>query len=191
MAFMLIVLQVTKKLAMKTIKENISRQKLLRPTTGKVREALFNILRGSIEDSRFLDFYAGTGAVGIEALRQGASDVVFVEADRGHAKDINRLIEKSGLSENAYIVTRKALSFIGWAELNNMTFDIIFLDPPYHTDEILQVLTTLGKSRLLRQDGLVIAEHFKKKQLPESFDSLQKTKDYNYGDTVLTFYKVV
>jgi 16S rRNA (guanine(966)-N(2))-methyltransferase RsmD len=163
-------------------------QKALRPTTGKVREALFDILRSSIKNARFLDLYAGTGAVGIDALKEGASEAVFVEKSKEGTKKIRDYISKSGFSEKTAIVNRKAISFIEWAEMNDMTFDIIFLDPPYHTDEILDALSTIDKSAIVGDNGTVIAEHFKKRQLPEKFDTLHKYRDYRYGDTVLSFY---
>ncbi len=177
------------KLGSRIAKGSISRKKPLRPTTGKVREALFNILRGKIDNACFLDLYAGTGAVGIEALNQGASEVVFVETNKSYYKNINKLIKKFGFPEKTSIITKKVLSFIEWAELNQLTFDIIFLDPPYHTDEIIYALSAIGKFRILRQEGIVIAEHFVKRQLSERFGTLQKVKDYTYGDTVLSFYK--
>lgn len=177
------------KISSRSVKGSILRQKSLRPTTGKVREALFNILRGKIENARFLDLYAGTGAVGIEALNQGASEAVFVEASKGYTKNIKQLIKKFGFSKKASIITKKVLSFIEWVKLNQLTFDIIFLDPPYHTDEIIYALSAIGKSHILEQEGIVIAEHFTKRQLPERFGSLQKVRDYTYGDTVLSLYK--
>ncbi|GBD95494.1 MAG TPA: 16S rRNA (guanine(966)-N(2))-methyltransferase RsmD [Nitrospirae bacterium] len=170
---------------MKTFKK----QKTLRPTTGKVREALFDILRGKIENTRFLDLYAGTGAVGIDALNEGAAEVVFVEESKGNAKKISEFMGEKRLSEKTAVITKKVLSFIDRAELNRFSFDIIFLDPPYHTDEIMHVLSAIEKSPLLKQKGIVIAEHFAKKKLPEKFDGLQKVKEYNYGDTVLSFYE--
>jgi len=171
------------------VKEGILHKKSLRPTTGKVREAIFNIIRGKIPDACFLDLYAGTGAVGLEAIKQGASEAVFVETKRSYAEKISRRIKKSGFSKKTSIITKKVLSFIEWAELNQLTFDIIFLDPPYHTDEILYALSAIGKSHILRKEGVVIAEHFAKRQLPERFGSLHRIKDYIYGDSVLSFYK--
>lgn len=165
-------------------------QKGLRPTTGKVREALFDILRGKIENASFLDLYAGTGAVGFDALNEGAGEVCFVEENRGSAKKITGLIDKRSASGNATVVTRKVISFIESAELQEMTFDIIFLDPPYHTEEVLHALSAIDKSTVLGRAGIVVAEHFAKKELPDRFDRLQKIKDYNYGDTVLSFYEV-
>jgi 16S rRNA (guanine(966)-N(2))-methyltransferase RsmD len=169
---------------MKTFKK----QKGLRPTTGKVREALFDILREKIENARFLDLYAGTGAVGIDALNEGASDVVFVEESSSYTKKISDLINKYRLTERASVFSKKVISFIERAELNKLSFDIIFLDPPYHTDEIFHTLSAIGRSNILNTDGIVIAEHFTKKQLPDRFDGLQKLKDYFYGDTILSFY---
>ncbi len=172
-----------------TAKGGISQQRSLRPTTGKVREAIFNILRGKTDNVRFLDLYAGTGAVGFEALKEGASAVVFVEASKICAKNINQFIKKFGFSEKASIITKRVLSFIKWAELNRLTFDIIFLDPPYHTDEIIYALSLIGRLHILNQKGIVIAEHSVKRQLPERFDKLQRMNIYNYGDTLLSFYK--
>lgn len=163
--------------------------KPLRPTSGKVREALFDILRGRMENSRFLDLYAGTGAVGIEALRQGAAEVLFVEAGRGNAGEISNALKKFRLDGKGKITTRKVLSFIEWAEINGMTFDIIFLDPPYHTEEIIHALDALGKSNILSGDGVVVAEHFQKRHLPDTFGALLKIRDYIYGDTVLSLYR--
>ncbi len=171
------------------MKEGIFHKKSLRPTTGKVREALFNIIRGEIPDACFLDLYAGTGAVGLEALKQGSSEAVFVETKRSYVEKISRRIKQSGFSTKTNIITKKVLSFIEWAGLNQLTFDIIFLDPPYHTDEILYALSAIGKSHILRKEGVVIAEHFAKRQLPERFGSLHRIKDYIYGDSVLSLYK--
>ena len=173
-------------LKMRTFKQ----QKGLRPTTGKVREALFDILRGKIENASFLDLYAGTGAVGFDALKEGAGEVCFVEESRGNAKKITDLINKKSASGKTTVVTRNVISFIESAELQELTFDVIFLDPPYHTDEILHALSAIDKSPILGRAGIVVAEHFAKKDLPDRFDRLEKIKDYNYGDTVLSFYEI-
>jgi 16S rRNA (guanine(966)-N(2))-methyltransferase RsmD len=165
------------------------KQNSLRPTANKVMEAIFNILRDQVKDARFLDLYAGTGAVGIEAIRHGASNAVFVEASRRTAKGIGEISTKLRVSEKTRVITKKAISFIEYAELDNMTFNIIFLDPPYHTDEIMHALSAIDKSTILEHKGIVIAEHFTKKKLPDRFDRLHKIKDYKYGDTVLSFYE--
>ena len=165
-----------------------AQRKTLRPTSNKVREALFNILREKTINAGFLDLYAGTGAVGIAALKEGASEVVFVESVRSYAGEIEALLNKFDFAGEASIITMKALPYLGRAEARGSLFDIIFLDPPYHTDEIEHALEMIGKSRILADDGIVIAEHYVKKRLPDIFDKLKKIKDYNYGDTVLSFY---
>ncbi|MBI5675931.1 MAG: 16S rRNA (guanine(966)-N(2))-methyltransferase RsmD [Nitrospirae bacterium] len=166
-------------------------KKSLRPTTGKVREALFDILRGRIDKTRFLDLYAGTGAVGIKALKEGAAEVVFVESSKESIKRISELVQKSGFAEETKIITKKVLPFIEWADGNRLTFDIIFLDPPYHTDEVVSALSAIGKSHILDKEGVVIAEHFKKRELPGRFGKLYKLRDYRYGDSVLSLYTEV
>jgi 16S rRNA (guanine(966)-N(2))-methyltransferase RsmD len=162
----------------------------LRPTTGKVREALFNILHDRIEGVCFLDLYAGTGAIGLEALRRGASKTVFVEASRGCSRNIHEAAERHGLSDKTQVIVEKVSSFIRQVNTNRMSFDIIFLDPPYHTDEIVHIMSLIGKSDLLKQEGIVIAEHFKKRKLPERFGILHKSRDYTYGDSVLSLYHI-
>ncbi len=160
----------------------------LRPTSNKVREALFDILRRSIEGTRFLDLYAGTGTVGFDALKESVSDVMFVEESRRYSDNIKDLIRKKNLTEKAVIINKKVMTFIEWAELESLVFDIIFLDPPYHSEEIINAMKAISRSTILDNEGTVIAEHFSKKDLPEQFDSLHKLKDYHYGDTVLSFY---
>lgn len=166
-------------------------KKSLRPTTGKVREALFDILRQRIDKTCFLDLYAGTGAVGIEALKEGAAEVVFVESSKESIKRVSELVQKAGFAEETRIITKKVLPFIQWADGNKLTFDIIFLDPPYHTDEVVSALSAIGKSHILDKKGVVIAEHFKKRELPVRFGKLYKLRDYRYGDSVLSLYTEV
>jgi 16S rRNA (guanine(966)-N(2))-methyltransferase RsmD len=167
----------------------ISSQKTLRPTTGKVREALFNILRDRISGARFLDLYAGTGVIGIEALKQGATEAVLVETSKSSVKSIHDAISKNRFSDRAHVIGQKAVSYIEWAGANQLTFDIIFLDPPYHSDEIMLLLSAIDNTPVLKEGGVVIAEHFAKKALPEEFDNLRKVKDYKYGDSVLSIYE--
>ncbi|MBI4825636.1 MAG: 16S rRNA (guanine(966)-N(2))-methyltransferase RsmD [Nitrospirae bacterium] len=169
---------------------NNDKGKSLRPTSNRVREALFDIIRSRVENARFLDLYAGTGAVGFAALKEGASEVFFVEVAKKNIVEINKAIEKKELGGQTKVISRKVSSFIEWAEEEGLSFDIIFIDPPYHTDEINKAMSAIGKSGILKEDGIVIAEHFVKMELPQMFERLEKTKDYHYGDTVLSFYKI-
>lgn len=173
---------------MKTSKK--TKDKSLRPTSNRVREALFDIIRSMIKGARFLDLYAGTGAVGFNALKEGASEIFFVEAGKKNIAEINKVIEKRELGEKTKVVSRKTLPFIEWAEEEGLSFDIVFLDPPYHTDEIIKAMSAIGRSGIIGKEGIVIAEHFVKKELPEKFGNLERSKEYNYGDTVLGFYMI-
>ena len=158
----------------------------LRPTASKVRQAIFNILAGKIEKSRFLDLYAGTGAVGIEALSRGAGHVVFVENNPARVGIIETLVEKFGFLGRASVVKAQAVSFL--RKNAEGSFDIIFLDPPYATDELAHSLQVIDESLLVRKEGTVITEHSSKKILTYSLENLRLKKNYRYGDTALTLY---
>jgi len=114
--------------------------------------------------------------------------VVFVEAKRIYTDKIARISKQYGFQEKVKVITKKVLDYIQWAGLNKLTFDIIFLDPPYHTDEVIYAISAIDRAGILQKNGRVIGEHFVKKQLPEKFGRLHKVKDYIYGDSVLSLY---
>jgi len=159
----------------------------MRPTSSKVREAIFDIIRDRIEGASFLDLYAGTGGVGIEALSRGAERVVFVESNGLRVKMINRLITEFGFRERARVIKGKAFDFIRRGSEKGHRYDIIFLDPPYHTEELTKILPLVGG--ILEDGGIVIAEHFSKTVLPDVAGRLNLVRDYRYGDTTLTLYR--
>jgi 16S rRNA (guanine(966)-N(2))-methyltransferase RsmD len=158
----------------------------LRPTSAKVRQAIFNILGDRIIDAAFLDLYAGTGAVGIEALSRGAGKVFFVDDNSLRISIIKELIEKFGFKDRAEVVKDRASNFIKKSE---SVFDIIFVDPPYASGELDMVLPLIDERSILGDNGVVIAEHSSKKKLLSEIGSLKLIKTYKYGDTSLTFYK--
>lgn len=160
----------------------------LRPTSSKVREAIFDILRDRIIGSTFVDLYAGSGGVGIEALSRGAGCTVFVETNPLRIKVIEQLIDEFGFKDRARVIRSRAYDFLEKEAKKRGSFDIIFLDPPYQSEELMKVLPLIGKARLLKPDGLIIAEHFSKKTLPEEIEGLRMVKSYRYGDTSLTLY---
>jgi 16S rRNA (guanine(966)-N(2))-methyltransferase RsmD len=159
----------------------------LRPTAAKVRKAIFDILSGRIIGSRFLDLYAGSGAVGIEAASREAEHVVLVEDNAARVAIIRELIEKFGFTGRASVVRTPVTSFINTA--SHGAFDIIFLDPPYTSDELERVLPVIDKSKLLTDEGIVIVEHSSKKTLSYSLANLKFKKNYRYGDSALTLYE--
>ena len=161
----------------------------LRPTSSKVREALFDILRGEIDGSSFLDLYAGTGTVGMEAASRGAVHIVFVEPVRSRAKVLGDMINKLELGEKAVLHCEHAEFFLKRASQYGETFYIIFADPPYGSDELQKILPLIAEYGILNKQGALLCEHAAKVSLPETVDSLRLRKQYRYGDTRLSLYR--
>jgi len=161
----------------------------LRPTSSKVRQAIFNILRGEIQDASFLDLYAGTGAVGLEAISEGASEVVFVEKSRVRAGAIVKVLRKTGTEDRAEVFQGSATDFLERAAAKGRKFGIIFADPPYASEETGAIVAFIDKYGILDDMGLLMVEHAAKKPLPGSAGRLVRTKTYRYGDTMLTLFR--
>ncbi len=160
----------------------------LRPTSAKVRAAVFNILVGRIEGSAFLDLYAGTGAVGIEALSRGAGRVVFVEENHLRVNIIKEFVDRFGFGGKALVVRSRVREFL---EKNEDRFNLIFLDPPYASEETMQIISLIDELETSEEDGIIIAEHSSKIELEEQAGELRLKKIYKYGDTALSLYKNV
>lgn len=162
----------------------------LRPTPAKVREALFNILRDEVTGASFLDLYAGTGAVGIEALSRGAARAVFVDENPLRIKIIGHILGEFGFAGRAETEKTGAIDFLRRRSgAGEEPFDIIFLDPPYSSGDIPVVLSLVGEGTVLRGGGILVAEHFSRTALPDAAGSLKMQKTYRYGDTSLTLYR--
>lgn len=158
----------------------------VRPTSDKVKQALFNILGEKVRDAVFLDLYAGTGGIGIEALSRGAGKVLFVDESRESVTVIKKNIEQTGFGEGAQVVTSRAEPFLKKA---SEQFHFVFLDPPYSTEQE-PLLNLVSESEVLRPDSVVVYEHFKKQKSPECAGRLSLYREAVYGDTVLAFYKL-
>jgi 16S rRNA (guanine(966)-N(2))-methyltransferase RsmD len=158
----------------------------VRPTSDKVKQALFNILGEEVDGAEFLDLFAGAGGIGIEALSRGARRVVFVDASRESLKVIAHNIAQAGFGAQAEIIAAKAETFL---KRPSGPYDIIFLDPPY-ADDLQPLLESISGAGIVKPRGIVIAEHFKKQSSPENAGSLRLVREARYGDTVLAFYKV-
>jgi 16S rRNA (guanine966-N2)-methyltransferase len=179
-----------KRTATKRLLTKTAQGERLRPTSSKVREALFDILRNKIEGAYFVDLYAGTGTVGLEALSRGAGRAVFIEPDELRIKTIQKSILDLDFQGQSLVIKGKAFEFLQKAS-EKENFDIFFVDPPYDSDEIEKILPLLGAEGLVSADGIVIVEHFFKKQVPEHAGRLKSTRSYRYGDTMLTLYRKV
>jgi 16S rRNA (guanine966-N2)-methyltransferase len=149
-----------------------------RPTPDRLRETLFNVLAPNIVDSVFLDAYAGTGAVGIEALSRGARRCVFVEKNRAAVDVIRENLKSLGAGDRAEVFTGKAL-----AVLARVNADIIFMDPPYEMeDEYGAALSAIA-------NGLVIAQHASRMDLLPDYGILHRYRILKQGDNWLSFYR--
>jgi 16S rRNA (guanine(966)-N(2))-methyltransferase RsmD len=163
----------------------------LRPTSDRLRETLFNILGPAVEDSLFVDLYAGTGAVGIEAISRGAREVIFIEAHAAGARLVRENLAALGVREGAEVIEAAALRGLEKLAAGRRMADFIFLDPPYEKEEeYLLALEFFDESRLLAPRGLVIVEHSRKVELPERLNRLECTRQVEQGDAVLSFYRL-
>jgi 16S rRNA (guanine966-N2)-methyltransferase len=161
-----------------------------RPTSDRLRETLFNILAPCIEGARFLDLCAGTGAVGIEALSRGASQVTFVDQSRKMAALIKENCDTLKIEDDEIeLITGDASDFLRrHANKVNQPFDIIFFDPPYAMD--YKALKYIGDEQtILADEGLLIVEHYKKRELAAEFGILRRRRQVKQGDSVLSFYE--
>ena len=158
----------------------------VRPTSGKVFLALFNIL-GDLENAAFLDLFAGTGRVGVEALRRGACRVVMVEVLKNRARDIERAIptEFAG-TERAVVLALELRRAVAWLIKRENLFDVIFADPPYNEGWGVSLLHTRGLEKILKDGGILVVEHASRETL--DVPPMWAVKDVRvYGETTLTF----
>ncbi len=166
----------------------------IRPTLDRVRESLFNIAGSGIEGARVLDLFAGSGAVGIEALSRGAKRVVFVEA-RAKVRDLLqgnlkkcRLLEPNADSADWTLLSATARQAIDRLARQGEVFDWVYVDPPFEADLYTETLTALAESGILAPEAEVVAEHFHKTALAENYVRLKKRETRRTGDTCLSFF---
>jgi 16S rRNA (guanine966-N2)-methyltransferase len=157
----------------------------LRPTSDKLRETLFNVLAPRIEGATVLDGYAGTGAVGIEALSRGAASVTFVEEDPRAVRLIETNLHGCDVADRYAIIRARFADVPARAE--GRVFDFVFVDPPYGTRETIEALDAAAS--LVAESGLLVLEHARRDAAPTSATSLVKTRDVVSGDSALAFYE--
>ena len=169
----------------------------VRPTLDQVRETLFNILGHDLSGEYFLDWFGGSGAVGIEALSRGAEKVVWVENNRQSQDLIYANLKKCSFENN----DESELSYFAWEllkmdvlqalpilEKKSLKFDVIYIDPPFADNLYEKCLTGLSKSQLLKKESIVVAEHHNKNVLQEVYGKLSLNDQRQSGDTSLSFY---
>ncbi|HJP91155.1 MAG TPA: 16S rRNA (guanine(966)-N(2))-methyltransferase RsmD [Pyrinomonadaceae bacterium] len=158
----------------------------VRPTSDRLRETLFNVIAPRVQESRFLDLCAGSGAVGIEALSREASYATFVDRSRRSCQLIEANLELCRVpDEQREIYCSEASEFL--RQTRAEPWDIIFFDPPYQQD-YLKTLEIIGSKKVLANGGLLIVEHHHKNLLPEISGSLRRTRVLKQGDSALSFY---
>lgn len=155
-----------------------------RPTTGKVKEALFSVIQFDIEGRRVLDLFAGTGQLGIEALSRGAESAVFVERRKDALQAIRENLEACGFSDRARVVNGDAMSYLKSGE----KFDLIFLDPPYASGLLQQALEEIARFDICRRHGIIVAESVADQALPPLSGPYSIYREYRYGKIKLTVY---
>jgi 16S rRNA (guanine966-N2)-methyltransferase len=165
----------------------------LRPTSDRLRETLFDVLAAAhgLRDSVWLDLYAGTGAVGIEALSRGARQIYFVESAKKHARLLRGNLAALGIVEGFEVQEREVAKALPLLESTGVVCDYCFFDPPYRMrGSYEQVLGYLSQSRLLQPSSIVIAEHEKKFDPGERFGALVRYRRLDQGDASLSFYNL-
>jgi 16S rRNA (guanine(966)-N(2))-methyltransferase RsmD len=160
----------------------------LRPTSDRLRETLFAILGPTVEGSVFVDVYAGTGAVGIEALSRGAREVIFIEKNAAAVRLIRRNLESLEAHAGVEILAVDAVRGLEVLVERRLRAQFFFLDPPYaNNEEYERALDFLDASPLLTPNGRVIVEHAKQQPLPVRLAQLERTRVVEQGDAALSF----
>ena len=158
-----------------------------RPTSEKVREALFNIL-GSVEGDHILDLFAGSGALGIEALSRGAAHVVFVDGGKAALTAVRANLAQLGIGDRAEVIAGDAVS-VAARIVPKQPWRVVFVDPPY-ASELAQKSVLALPSQHLAPDAVVVIEHDRRNAPPDALGSLLRTDQRRYGDTMISFFEV-
>jgi 16S rRNA (guanine(966)-N(2))-methyltransferase RsmD len=161
----------------------------VRPTSAKVREALFGILAAEVPGGGFIDLFAGTGAIGLEALSRGAAWVEFVERDAEALAVLRANLARTGFADRARVHALDALRYLKTRPADAPRAAVVFADPPYASPALKKLLPQLERSAIIAPTGAVVIEHFHKQPLPQAAGGLRLERDYRYGDTVLSLYR--
>jgi 16S rRNA (guanine966-N2)-methyltransferase len=162
----------------------------VRPTSDRLRETLFNILGPSVEDSLFIDLYTGTGAIGIEAVSRGAREVFFIDRDPACISLTRQNLESLDIRTGIEVIMSDAERGLEKLAARHLIADFIFFDPPYNDEGYEDLLDYLDASHLIAPQGIVIAEHSSKLELPERLARLERTRLLEQGDAALSFYRL-
>jgi 16S rRNA (guanine966-N2)-methyltransferase len=166
----------------------VPRGKTLRPTAARVKEALFNILPHDLSGTRVLELFAGTGNVTIEALSRGAAEAILVDSSAESGKAIRENLHRFQLMDRTKVWITPVARALRLLARRGETFDMIFLDPPYERQWIGSTLKIIGEGSLLRESGVLIAEHSIREKVESRYSSLALRDQRRYGSTLLSFF---
>ena len=160
-----------------------------RPTTDRIKETLFNMLQPYLADCRFLDLFAGSGAVGLEALSRGMERVVFVDRSMEAVDVIRRNIAALGVQQVSSVWKMDWQAALRRCQREALRLDLVYLDPPYKKQQILHILQYLDTHDLVNELGDIVCESLKEDEFPDQVGALHKVKDVTYGITRITYYR--
>ena len=155
-----------------------------RPTTDRIKETLFNMLQPQIEGVRFLDLFAGSGQMAIEALSRGARRATLVDADQRAITCIRQNVKSCGFADQATVLKSDAVSFL---QRTTELFDIAFLDPPYRHEILQQILPILAEK--MQKNGIIVCEHEPECKLPETILEYHLQKQKKYGKIMISVFR--
>jgi 16S rRNA (guanine966-N2)-methyltransferase len=162
-----------------------------RPTTDKVKEAIFNIIGPYFDGGTGLDLFAGSGGLGIEALSRGAEKLIFVDRDGKAIQTIHENVKTCDLEDCVEIYRNDAERALKAIIKRELTFQFIFLDPPYKKQQLVKTLEYIDANKLLTNEGTIVCEHGSEIQLPDQVGQLVKRKYEKYGIIAITIYEMV
>lgn len=160
-----------------------------RPTLERVKEAIFSIIGDEVVDSRFLDLYAGTGSIAIEALSRGAKRAILIEQDKTALRIIIENINNCGFENISRAYKNDVNRAIEILQKKSELFDIVFLDPPYKENISEGTIKKLSECSILKEDGMIISEHSNFEKLPDEIGNFIKYDERDYNKKILSFYK--
>jgi len=169
----------------------VPKGRALRPTSGRVKESLFDILRNDLSGAKVLDLFAGTGNLSIEALSRGATEAVLVDSSTPSAKAIRENLHRLGLANRTQFLAMPVTRALRLLARQRETFDVIFIDPPYEQRLIEPTLEIIDTEMLLRGSGVAIAEHSIRETITAHLGNLHLSDQRRYGNTMLSFFRPI
>lgn len=159
-----------------------------RPTTDKVKEAVFSMIGPYFEGGVAIDLFAGTGGLGIEALSRGMDRAIFTDCERKSVEIVRENLRITGLEQQAEVYRNDAFRALKALAKRNVQADLIFLDPPYRLEIIEELLLKIGEYRLAREGAVAVAEQDASRLLPERIGSFERLRRSDYGETAIHLY---